>query len=61
MGSESKSGASMARMSACGCVQSAGALPCHLVLSFICVKAYRKRKVKFAGPSICIAVSRLSS
>jgi len=55
VGSESKSWASMAEMYECGCVQSAGALPCHLMLSFICVKAYRKMKVKFAGSGICIA------
>lgn len=49
MGLESKSWASISGMSECGCVQSAGALSCHLELSFTCVKACRKMKVKFAG------------
>lgn len=57
MGSESKSWASMAGMSEGGCIHSAGALSCHLVLSFtsVSLKAYRKMKVNFVGLGICIA------
>lgn len=56
MSSESKIWESMAGMSQCGCVQSAGGLSCHLVLSFAGVQTNRKTTVRLAGSgAICIA------
>lgn len=36
-------------------IQSAGALSCHLVLSFTGFRAYRNTEVKFAGSGIFVA------